>query len=371
MSNPTPSCAWRGRWGSKATRISANRSARRSGAAGQFSGPGALAAGLSKGGDLGGLYADMVRARSRNLEDTFANIDADTLEAAAEAIWAARQVFTLGVGVNNANASNFTYLASTGMVSSTPSRGRSPPTISPGPIRARRSDCHDLQALPPRGGRGRRLAREQGVTVIGVSDSPPARSSGAPSHGFRRGRRHAAVLSVLGVDHRLLETLLSFVIAVASERSSSGWSRFHRRRHELGIYTEEPGALNDISALPSRSARSMRATTPIRRYSRSSGRAAGPHLAIRRHASQLENPGDYVHFELWRREPVLHRGRDGVIRGFYNVCQHRAHELVSRRRQCTGVLVCPYHAWTYELTGELRAAPNIKSVTGLRPSRSA
>jgi hypothetical protein len=76
-------------------------------------------------GDLGGLYADMVEAaRSRNLEETFAGIDAEALKAAAEAIWAARRCYTLGVGVNNSNARNFTYLASTGMVSSTPSRAQ-------------------------------------------------------------------------------------------------------------------------------------------------------------------------------------------------------------------------------------------------------
>ena len=44
---------------------------------------------------------------------------------------------------------------------------------------------------------------------------------------------------------------------------------------------------------------------------------------------------------------------------FDNVCQHRAHQLVSGTGT-TRVIVCPYHAWTYELTGELRAGPNIK-----------
>jgi nitrite reductase/ring-hydroxylating ferredoxin subunit len=47
------------------------------------------------------------------------------------------------------------------------------------------------------------------------------------------------------------------------------------------------------------------------------------------------------------------------LRAFYNVCQHRAHELVSGEGNCK-VLVCPYHAWSYELSGELRSGPNIK-----------
>ena len=71
---------------------------------------------IRKSGDLGGLYADMVEGAIRNFEETYAGIDAEALKSAAEAIWASRQVFTLGVGVNNSNARNFTYLASTGMV---------------------------------------------------------------------------------------------------------------------------------------------------------------------------------------------------------------------------------------------------------------
>jgi hypothetical protein len=66
-------------------------------------------------GDLGGLYADMVGAAIRNIEETFAGIDA-AAEARGRGDLGLAQVFTLGVGVNNANARNFTYLASTGMV---------------------------------------------------------------------------------------------------------------------------------------------------------------------------------------------------------------------------------------------------------------
>ncbi|MEM6312032.1 MAG: aromatic ring-hydroxylating dioxygenase subunit alpha, partial [Pseudomonadota bacterium] len=51
----------------------------------------------------------------------------------------------------------------------------------------------------------------------------------------------------------------------------------------------------------------------------------------------------------------------------YNVCQHRAHQLVSGTGT-TRVVVCPYHAWTYELTGQLRAGPNIKAVDGFDKS---
>ncbi len=81
------------------------------------------------------------------------------------------------------------------------------------------------------------------------------------------------------------------------------------------------------------------------------------------HASELENPGDYFSYEIAGQNLFSIRTRNGDIKTYYNVCQHRAHELVSGSGNC-GVIVCPYHAWTYELTGELRSGPNIKSVPG-------
>ena len=83
------------------------------------------------------------------------------------------------------------------------------------------------------------------------------------------------------------------------------------------------------------------------------------------HLSELETPGDYFTFEVAGHSLFCIRGRDDAVRAFYNVCQHRAHELVSgsgNRR----FLACPYHAWTYELDGRMKAGPNTKSVPGFR-----
>ncbi len=197
---------------------------------------------IRKSGDLGGLYADMVEGAIRNLEETFAAIDADTLKAAAEAIWSSRQVFTLGVGVNNANARNFTYLASTGMVQfhAIPREGTTPTDDLAW------ADKRDvLIAMSMRPYRTEvvaaiEVAREQGLTIIGLSDSPASPIIRAAHHGF-----------VVAVDTpqffpssvstiALLETLLSFVIAVASDEIVDRVEQFHRRRHQLGIYMEEP-----------------------------------------------------------------------------------------------------------------------------------
>lgn len=81
------------------------------------------------------------------------------------------------------------------------------------------------------------------------------------------------------------------------------------------------------------------------------------------HASQVEKRGDYFTFRIAEQNLFCVHGRDGKIRSFYNVCQHRAHELVEGTGNCK-VLVCPYHAWSYELDGHLRSGPNIKVVAG-------
>lgn len=82
------------------------------------------------------------------------------------------------------------------------------------------------------------------------------------------------------------------------------------------------------------------------------------------HASRLEKPGDYFTVDLNGEDLFCILGRDGVVRSFYNVCQHRAHRLLSGDGS-TRVVVCPYHAWTYELTGELRSGPNLGAVEGV------
>ena len=79
------------------------------------------------------------------------------------------------------------------------------------------------------------------------------------------------------------------------------------------------------------------------------------------HAAEIKRPGDYFTFEIAGESLFAIHGRDGVIRSFYNVCQHRAHQMVTgsgRKR----LLVCPYHAWSYDLTGHLKSAPNIDAL---------
>jgi len=197
---------------------------------------------IRRSGDLGGLYADMAEAAMRNVEETFAGIDAQALKVAAEAIWASRQVFTLGVGVNNANARNFTYLASTGMrdFHAIPRPGS---TAVDDLAWARQGDV--LIAMTCRPYRSEvieavGIAREQGMTIVALSDSPASPIIRAADHGFVAAVDTPQFFPSSVSTVALLETLLSFVIAVASDEIVERVETFHRRRHQLGIYHEDP-----------------------------------------------------------------------------------------------------------------------------------
>lgn len=74
------------------------------------------------------------------------------------------------------------------------------------------------------------------------------------------------------------------------------------------------------------------------------------------HVSELEKPGDYLTFDLIEHPILVVRDRSNELRAFSNVCRHRSARLVDGSGN-TRLLVCPYHAWTYELSGELRGAP--------------
>ncbi len=78
-------------------------------------------------------------------------------------------------------------------------------------------------------------------------------------------------------------------------------------------------------------------------------------------SSQLAQPGDQ------RAEPagaggvLLTRDDEGVLHAFANTCRHRGHELLACGTAAQrNAIICPYHSWTYSLSGELRFAPGYK-----------
>ncbi|MFD0009131.1 aromatic ring-hydroxylating dioxygenase subunit alpha [Streptomyces sp. NPDC127178] len=98
----------------------------------------------------------------------------------------------------------------------------------------------------------------------------------------------------------------------------------------------------------------------------------------------IPDAGDYLQVDVAGESVLVVRDKDGSLKGFYNVCRHRGAQLVSeeapavpdgaapcRSGRFRGAIVCPYHAWTYALSGELRQARFLDERHGLRREQLA
>jgi Rieske 2Fe-2S family protein len=102
---------------------------------------------------------------------------------------------------------------------------------------------------------------------------------------------------------------------------------------------------------------------------------------------EAPNPGDYLLLDVVGESVILVRTREGKLTAHYNVCRHRGSQLVlgvdpKPRRwtdkatgdkptfgpsgSFTSGIKCPYHSWTYELSGALRTAPFLDEGSGFR-----
>jgi Rieske 2Fe-2S family protein len=88
-------------------------------------------------------------------------------------------------------------------------------------------------------------------------------------------------------------------------------------------------------------------------------------------AAELPNPGDQRAVSAGGVGLLLARDSDGTIRCFYNVCRHRAHELLPVGEARNHRLIrCPYHAWAYRLDGGVRATPHFDDLPDDDPACS-
>ena len=86
------------------------------------------------------------------------------------------------------------------------------------------------------------------------------------------------------------------------------------------------------------------------------------------HADELDKPGAYRTLSIFDQNIFLVRTKEGIIKGFYNVCPHRGHTLLEGQGQKRGI-TCPYHAWTYSLDGQLIGARGVRSTSGVNKSQ--
>lgn len=74
------------------------------------------------------------------------------------------------------------------------------------------------------------------------------------------------------------------------------------------------------------------------------------------HICEMSEPGNYITRQIFDQNVLIIKGADSEIRAFYNVCSHRAHELLSGSGQ-TDRIQCPYHAWAYHINGDVKLIP--------------
>ena len=67
----------------------------------------------------------------------------------------------------------------------------------------------------------------------------------------------------------------------------------------------------------------------------------------------IAEPGDYIRVEVGHNSVIIVRDDAMQIKAFHNVCRHRGSQLCDEQKGSVGNIVCPYHQWTYDLSGKL------------------
>ncbi|MEO6823004.1 MAG: aromatic ring-hydroxylating dioxygenase subunit alpha [Candidatus Nanopelagicales bacterium] len=80
-------------------------------------------------------------------------------------------------------------------------------------------------------------------------------------------------------------------------------------------------------------------------------------------SADIAEPGMQRAVSVGTSGVLLTRGEDGALHAFVNTCRHRGHELLPCGGSATKKsIVCPYHAWSYRLDGNLHVAPGFRDV---------
>jgi phenylpropionate dioxygenase-like ring-hydroxylating dioxygenase large terminal subunit len=78
-------------------------------------------------------------------------------------------------------------------------------------------------------------------------------------------------------------------------------------------------------------------------------------------ADEAPDAGDFLTADVVGESVLVVRGKDGELRGFYNVCRHRGSRICDpeTRGHAKGAIKCPYHAWSYAYDGRLIGTPMV------------
>jgi len=76
-------------------------------------------------------------------------------------------------------------------------------------------------------------------------------------------------------------------------------------------------------------------------------------------AHEFRKPGDVIPLFIANKPILLVKNNNNEITAFHNVCSHRCLKLVDEKKNVGKIIRCPYHSWSYDLEGKLKAAPHI------------
>ena len=79
--------------------------------------------------------------------------------------------------------------------------------------------------------------------------------------------------------------------------------------------------------------------------------------------------GDVIPIFIASKPILLVKNNSNKINAFHNVCSHRCLKLVDEKKNAGKAIRCPYHSWTYDLDGKLKAAPHFGGTNQHRPNR--
>ncbi len=82
---------------------------------------------------------------------------------------------------------------------------------------------------------------------------------------------------------------------------------------------------------------------------------------------ELPKVGDVVPIFIADKPILLVKNQNNKITAFHNVCSHRCLKLVNEKKNTGKIIRCPYHSWSYDLQGNLKAAPHIGGTNNHRP----
>ena len=85
-------------------------------------------------------------------------------------------------------------------------------------------------------------------------------------------------------------------------------------------------------------------------------------------AHELKNIGDVIPISIAEQPILLVKNSKGNIVAYHNVCSHRCLILVDKPKNVKKIISCPYHAWSYDLDGNLLASPHFGGTNNHTPN---